>query len=276
LHRLGTTEARSIANTARPIYPTWTPDGSRIVFDTDAFAEAHVVVARAGRNTLLAGARGTADVFARDTIRLSPDGSMLTFLRDLPKGGVLELWRTAGGKIRTIPLRGYFPVASAWAPDGKHLVVGEAASPERLVVIDLKGSHRRVIAQGAVMFRWVSWAQNTIVFPGQLGRVFAVRPDGTGKKELPGLKGAEGVLLSPEGTMALYNVGGGEYYLARVDGSMRRQLGRAYSHASWSPDGSELVVPDSDGVAAQSVTGAPSRRWLAHDTVRVWDASWSR
>jgi TolB protein len=109
-----------VPNTDGGEYPSWSPDGSRIAFNSNLTGE-HVM--------FIAGADGSdvADLSAVGEgwqVDWSPDGSLILFAsgRDQAADGYDDIYvmRPDGSGIRRLTdLRAYTP---AWSPDGEHIV----------------------------------------------------------------------------------------------------------------------------------------------------------
>jgi WD40 repeat protein len=166
----------------------------------------------------------------------SHDGSTLV----AASGGRLELLRRDGRRIRTIELAGPAAGPAAWSPDDSLIAVVEYArhGPERLVIVTATGKHRRVIARNADRS-----SQTAPVWSSGGGRIYyrrssrevggdsiwSVRRDGSGVRKVVGsVSTYEPHLLSPRGDWILFKGAGGTLWIARPDGSERRQLAREF------------------------------------------------
>jgi Tol biopolymer transport system component len=280
VHRIGSGRT-NVLNVALEANPTWTPDSKQVVFDTNVFARSDVVVARGTSSRVLNGASGdgTRVLYGgHSSVELSPDGSQLLVLHELPLGDELSLWRSSGRKIRTIPIpnsgKHPWPTGCAWAPDGKRIVVTELDQPRaRLVVMDTSGKHRVVLRRDYI-FRGISWGGGEILFLGDLDGYNLIHPDGSHLRRLHWLDRAEGATISPDGRFILYK-SGDKVYVAQLDGSGRHLQSGLFS-ATWSSDSRQLVFPRDNGIAARGVnaTGKPTQ--LLSDTVPISDVSWAR
>jgi Tol biopolymer transport system component len=111
---------RRVPNTVGGEYPTWSPDGKRIAFNSNMTGE-HVmyIVDPDGSNLVDLSAVGGGW-----QVDWSPDGSSIIFAsgRDQTADGYADIYvmRPDGSDIRRLTdLKAYTP---AWSPDGEHIV----------------------------------------------------------------------------------------------------------------------------------------------------------
>ena len=186
-------------------HPSWSPDGTRLVFqrgETNQGGDVYVIDAETAKTTRL-----TSGDAVDQQPTWSPDGTRIAYGSN--RGGSFDLWiMKADGsdpdQVASHPANDWWP---AWSPDGSQLAFmtdrdGDIAV--YLVKVDGSNEHRLVGAASSVP----SWSPN--------GRSIAVVDNLTG-----------------------------EVYLVAADGSSARQLTttRGGNFApSWSPDGTRLVL----------------------------------
>jgi Tol biopolymer transport system component len=85
-----------------------------------------------------------------------------------------------------------------------------------------------------------SETRSDVIVAARQDGVYAMRPDGTGIRKLPGLEDFGAPLLSPDGKLLAVQ-GAGGLYVARTDGSRVRLVAKNAYDASWSPDSKRLV-----------------------------------
>jgi TolB protein len=100
-------------------FPIWSPDGTRVAFQSDRGGEQAIYVQRVdgtGRAERLAGAQNGAS-FIPDS--WSPDGGSI--LLSLQKDSGFSLWTLSvrDGKLRPLGVTSQRPIGAAFSPDGR-------------------------------------------------------------------------------------------------------------------------------------------------------------
>ena len=234
-HRL--TEGSSLV----PLYPAWSPDGTRIAFAGDS---TDITVEGGGIYTMAADGSDLRWLLRYRSIHVagpawSPDGKTLAFTvhgSDTPLSPILKLRQvlyTIGAdgtgltRVFASPIREKWEHVieivghPAWSPDGERLAFILNAPPEddtdeppkvSLITINKDGSGQRTVAE---------FSGNNVQ-----GVSLLWSPDGT---ELL-------FTLLPSGPRRIGNV-----FVVNADGSGQREVGRG-NNAAWSPDGSRIAV----------------------------------
>jgi TolB protein len=107
---------RSPRNDARP---SWSPDGSRIVFDRGAWGDLYTIgVAGRGLRRL------TSDPAQETDPAWSPDGRWIAYVRRERGTRVHEIWlvRPDGSQAHALTRLGVASYSPAWSPDGRRVV----------------------------------------------------------------------------------------------------------------------------------------------------------
>jgi Tol biopolymer transport system component len=150
----------------------------------------------------------------------SPDGSLFACEggndSDTSVNGIYTIRSGDGGGLRRLTdAGGLADVPIAWSPDGSQIVFGrwdfgECSKRSAIYVVNLDGTHERRITPWGFCDNHGDWSDDGqwIVFARPGGSIFKVHPDGTGLAKIP---------------------------LASA--------GRVFAgDASWSPDGTKLVM----------------------------------
>jgi len=119
-------------------YPSWSPDGSRIAFNSNLTGDHVLAIAQADGSSV----QDLSSVGEGWQVDWSPDGRTILFTshRDHPDNDTdVYAMRPDGSDVRRLTEnRAYTP---AWSPDGEHIVV----SAPGLVVLDADGSNPRAL-----------------------------------------------------------------------------------------------------------------------------------
>lgn len=167
------------------------------------------------------------------------------------------------------PARYVSPVVSAngallfFIADVPNPATPGALNPDNLYFARADGSdQRRLTHDGAQLPRWIGGGAGEITFVGtgtDTGHVFAMKPDGSGRRLAATIRGRSPV-LSPDGTKVAYLVGpwrASEIWVANADSSgARRVAGGERTTAwnpAWSPDGRMLAYTYGDSTRALQI-----------------------
>lgn len=212
--------------------PSWSPDGSRIVFASNRTGNSEIFIMNAdgsqqrnlSRNyTDCTGLTGMDEVTCNAKAEdgqpsFSADGSQIVFVSF--RSGGLGLWimDSDGSKPRQVSEGGVQP---SWSPTGEWIAFSDG------------------VEQGDDI------GDDTVLDTD----IFVVRPDGTGRRSLTGIRGEKEFYpsWSPDGKQIAFvsdMSGRDQVYVMNVDGTGRRQLTRvgANSEPAWSADGRYVYV----------------------------------
>jgi TolB protein len=229
-------EATQVTNVSSrdSAYPVWSPDGSRIAFDSnrddpdpdDDTTINDVFTMRPDGGGLI---RLTDGMGVHTDPAYSPDGSLIAFASDRgrypEKQGIYVTNATDGGDVRrvtSLPPAASVDYAPRFSPDGTHLVftreVDEASSDAALFVVNLDGSGLRKITSGDLYPGDADWS------PDGKEIVFEASDPQTG---------FAGVWIVGSDGSELHNVTATASGVGSQDG---------FSDPVWSPDGSLILA----------------------------------
>jgi Tol biopolymer transport system component len=286
----GTACAGGTASVPCPIVRamSWSPDGSRLAFTFGT--ELYLFDSRDGTQRLLPTG---VEVDGASRPAWSPDGTELAFASVLTEevvnepgpGGKYSSGATSSlsdlyaihvdrGTVRKLT-SGKQTTDPAWAP-GRQIVYSSLSQGRwELFVIEPDGTHRALTEGGAGVNRRASWSPDgsEIAFLRDAGglqaRLNAIRPDGTGFRQLSNLPidlvQGDQPAWSPDGSMIAVstsinghldiitgNKPGRDLYVVSADGASERRLthsaerGVADRGPTWSPDGNQLAFESFD------------------------------
>ncbi len=200
--------------------PSWSPDGSQIVFHSTRY----------GRyNILRMNADGTGRVPLTDFAlpydslhpRWSPDGTKILFITNRTGGNGIHIWVMNADGTNQVQLTTSIPTPSgspsgdiepAWSPDGSKIVFRSdrngVANPE-IYTMNADGSNQTRLTNNTAEDKEPAWS-----------------PDGQ--------------------RIAFFSRGGGRdgIYVMDVNGTNEQRLTPTGFQPSWSPDGSKIVFTD--------------------------------
>ena len=284
--------------------PQWTPDGELLVY-----AQGGKIYAARPDGTderLISRSNGDYDLDSAPSI--SPDGSQIVYAAHRQSGFILREWRwdiaTAridGSKERILTKDTANNNNPVWSPDGRHIAWMSRYS--RVMVMQADGSQPRSIAPG-VAARWFPprWSPDGqhIAFIGDerekidgtdedypyySSPLYVASLDGQALRvaEVLATPSATPPAWSPDGQRLAFvqpaGAGRKALYTIAPDGGRPQEVLRFHSfrtpveNLAWSPDGSEILLHYSDGLAAVNRDGTTLQRFSLDATDAA--ASWS-
>lgn len=299
---------------------SWSPDGTRLAFKYGT--ELYLFDSRDGTQRLLPTG---VEVDGASRPAWSPDGNEIAFASVVTEEDVAEAVQAGkyssgatsslsdlyaievvSGRVRKLTT-GRQTTDPAWAP-GRQIVYSSLQQGRwELYVIDPDGSHRPLTEGGAGVNRRASWSPDgtEVAFLRDAGglqaRLNAIRPDGTGARQLSNLP-IDLVLgdqpaWSPDGSLIAVstslnghldiitgNKPGRDLYVVSADGSGEKRLtqsaerGVADRGPTWSPDGNQLAFEsyDRDRVSESALyaVNADGRCETRVSAVGGWRPEW--
>jgi TolB protein len=168
-------------------YPSWSPDGKRLVFSQlpcdGCRPEIHVVAARPVRGKSWLGRPIGYGLYPR----WAPNGKSIAFV---DSSGGLYLMRADGSHRKLIAKGGLAATGPSWSPDSRRIVFArqESAVRWRLYVVSARGGSLRPLTSGRVPALNPAWSPNgrRIAFAQEFGRwqIFTVKPNGSARRKI--------------------------------------------------------------------------------------------
>ena len=128
----------------------------------------------------------------------------------------------------------------AWSPDGTEIAFRSERSGEpEIWIMDADGTDQRRLTDGLSP----AWSPDgSLIAYSWIEGLTVIRPDGTGRRVLPGTEGGEYPSWSPDGSRIAFNsnlTGDHVMYIAQADGSNVVDLSHVGEgwQVDWSPDG---------------------------------------
>jgi TolB protein len=235
--------------------PAWSPDGSRIGFDStrDGVLDVYSVAADGSDTRRLT--RGLTQQFEP---AFSPDGRQVMFAsgRGGARGGLgprglpasLYAMASGGAGIQRLTFSSSYDGDPAWSPDGSLVAfVSDRSGASNVWIMNADGSNQRQLGHTALTDDRPAWSPDGswIAFARGQGddgtsSIWVMRPDGSDLRRLVPGEGSEPA-WSPDGRWIAFVSGRGaglDLYLARADGSgiLRLTSDGAIKHRpAWRP-----------------------------------------
>ena len=247
--------------------PNWSPDGKKIVFQTQRDGNMWVGIMEAdGSNQKLLGPGSEPD--------WSPDGKQIAFCS---VEGQIWAMRPDGSNRVQVTKSATYKRAPSWSPEGKRMVFTLVRNPGSLInhqpqigIMNSDGTNERILttedrtnvriepdgsvtvletAHDAGVPSWSPVEDKITFWSGiarQYGQIWVINADGTGSKQLtetPNHRSSDNPTWSPDGKQILFDTGRSgrvvEFWVMDADGKNQRKVSDIHrlhgGRGSWQP-----------------------------------------
>jgi TolB protein len=202
--------------------PAWSPDGKRLVFESDreTFGRSQLYLMDAdGKNQRLLLGRVTS---ANDRFpKWSPTGSKIAFEHTVNGRSEIYLVNPDGTGLKPLDVGPGQNSDPAWSPNGKRLTfTSDRGGTKHIYVVDVTGKGLRRLTNASAPDRTPAWSPD--------GRLIVFERD--------------------------FSSTNAKLFLMNADGTAQRRLTDITEeefHPAWSPDGTRIVFSESHGGASQ-------------------------
>jgi TolB protein len=228
---------------ARDAYPTWSPEGTRIVFSSNRAGARDLWIMGADGTGLRRLTRNGRSRAVDSAPSVSPDGRRVAFARRIRGNQEIYTMNLDGTGLRRLTHHPGIDFDPAWAPDGSQIVFW------------------RSLRRGA----------------RDVHQVFAVGADGSDLRRLTWGPDSDAPAWSPDGKRIVFtrtNHARGDIWMMRADGTGQQRVTGGAAHdddPAWAPDGTAIAFTSdrTDGTPNVYVVAAKAPRKVARVTKLV-------
>jgi VCBS repeat-containing protein len=254
-------------NAAQDTRADWSPDGTRIVFDTARDGNNEIYVMNADGTGLVRLTNNGAD---DSQPAWSPDGSKIAFMSD--RSGTYEVWvmNADGSGLTQLTNVGGSTVSGqpAWSPDGSKIAFTSdraGGSGFEIYVMNANGSSVTKLTTASGDDSEPAWSPDgsKIVFSSTRdgnSEIYVMNADGSGQTRLTNNSALDRTpVWSPDGSKIAYSSnlsGTNQIYIMDANGANQTAVTSAPSAVSfpdWSPDGQTLLFTCNNEVQSANV-----------------------
>jgi hypothetical protein len=213
-------------------HPSWSPDGSRILFQCMSGGTFNVCVVNANGSGYTQITNWTKDEGLAQRPVWSPDGSKIVVTRELAGGQKLIVMNADGSSQTEIVNLGRDP---SWSPDGTQIAfIRWDSGGLQVWTTSPDGSNVRVLTQGDQDHMYPTWSPDgrQIAFEYDHTRVAVVDAEG-GPPRIIANKGSYSLSWSPDGKRLVIAPSQEGLWLVNADGSGLTQIAQEGKQPSW-------------------------------------------
>ena len=212
--------------------PSWSPDGSRILFTSfkDGRPKLYEMDLASGRQSVLLAGAGLTNGG-----RFSPDGRLIAASREETKGNSeIVILDDRGDVLRTLSGHDGIDVSPTWSPDGSQVAFCSArGGVPQIYAVPASGGTARRVSSGGTYNTSPAWSPkgDKIAYTGRVGGRFQIFVAPAGGGEARQLTASAGdntdPSWSPDGRYLLFSstrTGAAQLYLMDAQGARQRQL----------------------------------------------------
>ena len=244
-HLDGTEKKKVTDNRTINLFPSWAPDGKRLVYISYKKGKPQVL----GFDLLT---NRETPISIRDGLNLrgrwSPDGKHLAIPLELGRNLDLYLLNPGGHIVERLTRDRSIDISPAWSPSGDRIafVSDRHGSPQLYILTVATGEIRRLTFKGSYN-QSPDWSPTgeRIAFAGRSNgvmNIFTIRPDGSEQRMITSNRhNDEDPSWAPDGRFIAFTsdrTGGRLIYTMRLDGKSQRRLTGSTAddtNPSWSP-----------------------------------------
>lgn len=241
-------EARPlVATTREDSRGAWSPDGTRVAFNSDRTGDMNVWIHAPEAGTTERMTEGAGGDYQP---RWSPDGERLVFFSS--RAGNPDIWSVdlRTGHLQQLTSDSALDVNPVFSPDGDHIAFqSDREGRKEVWVMDTEGQNQRLLSSTGVTDHYLLWSADSrsVIYNAPDSGQLIVSLDGSDAKPFASIRGGHHMSFSPDSSLLLDVVGHQTLWVSPL-GEGRPQAvfefddfdGRI-DYPFWSPDGQWVV-----------------------------------